>query len=269
MRVDTEKMTGRTIKKDIKTFSALGVYGMSVLTAVTAQNTLGVQGLLALPAEFVRLQIDAVMSDIGADAVKTGMLANADTIAVIAERVRHWGVGNLVVDPVMVATSGDSLLQQDAQVSLVRDLLPLARVVTPNLPEARALTGLKVGTIDEMRQAAVAIHDMGPRNVLIKGGHLAAAKDDGSSSEAVDVFYDGQDFIELSSPQIATNNTHGTGCTLASAIAVGLAKGHTVAEAVRFAKEYLNGALVGSQRWRLGSGHGPVDHFWCLPTTAP
>lgn len=254
---------GAGIQADIKTFSALGVYAMSVLTAITAQNTLGVQGIFTLPPDLVRLQIDSVMSDIGADAVKTGMIANADIIEAVAHRVRHWRIENLVVDPVMVATSGDDLLRQDARDALVRVLLPLARVVTPNLPEARALTGLDIHSVAEMREAAVAIHNMGPRHVVIKGGHLE------NPSEAIDILFDGQEFIEFSSPRIVTHNTHGTGCTLASAIAAELAKGQNVPEAVHTAKDYIAGALRSAQNWHLGHGHGPVDHFWSLSATSP
>ncbi len=252
---------GAGIQADIKTFSAMGVYAMSVLTAITAQNTVGLQGVFGLPPDFVRLQIDSVMSDIGADSVKTGMLANAGIIEVVADRVRHWGIENLVVDPVMVATSGDYLLQPEARDVLIRRLLPLARVVTPNLNETGVLIGLDIQTVDDMRQAAIAIHKMGPRNVVVKGGHLEAA------TEAIDILFDGQQFHEFSSPRVAARNTHGTGCTFASAIAAGLAKGQNVPEAVRAAKDYLAGALCSAQDWHLGQGHGPVDHFWFLPPT--
>lgn len=247
---------GAGIQADLKTFSALGVYGMSVLTAITAQNTVGVQGVFELPPDFVALQIDSVMSDIGADVVKTGMIANAAIIEVIADRLRHWGVENLVIDPVMVAKSGDPLLRPEARDALIGHLLPLARVVTPNLHEARVLTGLDIRTLDDMRQAAVAIHKMGPRNVVVKGGHLE------TSVESIDVLFDGREFYEFGAPRVETGNTHGTGCTFASAIAACLAKGQGVPEAVRAAKDYLTGALRSAANWHLGNGHGPVDHFW-------
>jgi len=247
---------GAGIQADLKTFSALGVYGMSVLTAITAQNTIGVQGVLELPPDFVGLQIDSVLSDIGADAVKTGMIANAAIIEVIADKVRQWGIQNLVVDPVMVAKSGDPLLRPEARDALIEHLLPLARVVTPNLHEARVLTGLEIRTLEDMRQAAAAIHALGARSVVVKGGHLEMV------AECIDVLFDGQEFYEFAAPRVQTANTHGTGCTFASAIAAGLAKGQGVPESVQAAKNYLTGAMRSAANWHLGQGHGPVDHFW-------
>lgn len=246
---------GAGIQADLKTFAARGVYGMSALTAITAQNTLGVQGVFELPAEFVGQQIDSVMNDSGADAWKTGMLANADIIHVVAERARRYGVERLVVDPVMVAKSGDPLLQPAAQVALIQELLPLAYVVTPNHHEAQALTGLAIHTVEDMRRAAAAIRAFGARYVVVKGGHLPAA------SDAVDVLYDGQQFVEFRAPRVDTANTHGTGCTFASAIAAELAKGDTVIEAVRRAKAYLTAALQAAATLRIGKGHGPLDHL--------
>ena len=246
---------GAGIQADLKTFAARGVYGMSALTAITAQNTLGVQGVFELPAEFVGQQIDTVMNDSGADAWKTGMLANADIIHVVAERARRYGVERLVVDPVMVAKSGDPLLQPAAQVALIQELLPLAYVVTPNHHEAQALTGLAIHTVEDMRRAAAAIRAFGARYVVVKGGHLPAA------SDAVDVLYDGQQFVEFRAPRVDTANTHGTGCTFASAIAAELAKGDTVIEAVRRAKAYLTAALQAAATLRIGKGHGPLDHL--------
>lgn len=243
---------GAGIQADLKTFAALGVYGMSAITAVTAQNTLGVQGVHVLPAAFVGLQIDSVVGDIGVDAVKTGMLANAEIIAVVAAKVREHGLTKLVVDPVMVAKSGDPLLQPDAREALITQLLPLALVVTPNLHETRVLTGMNVRTLAEMERAAVAIHAMGPKYVVVKGGHLAG-------EQSVDVLYDGAQFVHLSSPRVETKNTHGTGCTFASAIAAGLAKGLDVVEAVRQAKDYITLAL--RHALDLGKGHGPTHHF--------
>jgi len=245
---------GAGIQADLKTFAALGVYGMSALTAITAQNTIGVQGVVELPAEFVGLQIDSVVTDIGVDAVKTGMLANADIIAVVAAKVQEHSLPNLVVDPVMVAKSGDPLLREDACSALIHLLLPLAVVVTPNLHEARVLTGMSVETVEEMKRAAQAIHALGPRYVVVKGGHL--------TDENVDVLYDGQEFILFPSPRVETRNTHGTGCTFASAIAAGLAKGLAVVEAVREAKSFITMALRHSLS--LGHGHGPTHHFAAL-----
>jgi hydroxymethylpyrimidine/phosphomethylpyrimidine kinase len=247
---------GAGIQADLKTFAALGVYGMSALTAITAQNTVGVQGVFELPADFVGLQIDSVVTDIGVDAVKTGMLANAEIIAMVATKVREHNLPNLVVDPVMVAKSGDPLLREDAYQALVRELIPLAKVLTPNLHEARVLTGLEIGGLEQMREAARAIHELGAQNVVVKGGHLPG------SDESVDILYDGHDFIEFTAPRVETRNTHGTGCTFASAIAAELAKGKSVTEAVRAAKEFITMALQHSLT--LGRGHGPTNHFAAL-----
>ncbi|MCC7104543.1 MAG: bifunctional hydroxymethylpyrimidine kinase/phosphomethylpyrimidine kinase [Chloroflexi bacterium] len=243
---------GAGIQADLKTFSALGVYGASVLTAITAQNTIGVTGIHEIPREMIEAQIDAVLADIGADAVKTGMIASSEIIDAVAERVQRHGVTRLVVDPVMVAKSGDSLLHPSAVETLRRRLIPLAAVVTPNLPEAETLTGRAIATLAEMRDAAQAIADLGARAVVVKGGHLAGP--------AIDVLFDGQHFHELSAERVQTRNTHGTGCTFASAIAAFLARGETVPLAVAQAKEYLTGAIRNA--YDVGAGHGPVHHFW-------
>jgi hydroxymethylpyrimidine/phosphomethylpyrimidine kinase len=245
---------GAGMQADLKTFAALGVYGMSALTAITAQNTVGVQGVHELPAEFVGLQIDSVVSDIGVDAVKTGMLANAEIIAVVAAKVKEHNLPNFVVDPVMVAKSGDPLLREDARDALIGLLLPLAVVVTPNLHEARVLTGLTIENTDDMKKAATAIHELGARHVVVKGGHLPG--------ESIDVLFDGQEFTLFRSPRIETKNTHGTGCTFASAIAAGLARGQRVVQAVAEAKEFITVALRHSLD--IGHGHGPTHHFAAL-----
>ncbi len=247
---------GAGIQADLKTFAALGVYGMSVLTSITAQNTVGVQAIYDLPPEFVGLQIDSVLADIGADAVKTGMLSNTKIIALVAEKLRRYQVENLVVDPVMIAKSGDPLLREEAHVTLVHDLFPLAKVVTPNLHEARVLSRLPISNLEEMKEAAKAIHRLGPQNVVVKGGHL--------ERESVDLLYDGHRSLELPGPRVETKNDHGTGCTFASAIAAGLAKGQDVPTAVKAAKEYITQALQGAIDWQLGQGHGPVHHFFAL-----
>jgi len=247
---------GAGIQADLKTFAALGVYGMSVLTSITAQNTVGVQGIYDLPPEFVGLQIDSVMADIGADTVKTGMLSNTKIIAIVAEKLRRYQVENLVIDPVMIAKSGDPLLREEAHVTLVHDLFPLAKVVTPNLHEARVLSRLPISSLEEMKRAAKAIHRLGPQNVVVKGGHL--------KRESVDLLYDGHRFLEFPGPRLETKNDHGTGCTFASAIAAGLAKGQDVPSAVKAAKEYITQALQGATDWHLGQGHGPVHHFFAL-----
>ncbi len=246
---------GAGIQADLKTFAARGVYGTSALTAITSQNTLGVQGVFTLPAEQVAQQIDAVMSDIGADAWKTGMLANAAIIRTVAERARHYGVQRLVVDPVMVAKGGDPLLQPEARDALIAELLPLAYVITPNHHEAQVLTGQEIRTVADAQAAAVTIHRMGAHNVVVKGGHLPAAED------AVDVFYAGQECGTLHAPRHATRNTHGTGCTFASAIAAELAQGYPIREAVQRAKIYLTAALRAADAMQIGQGHGPLNHF--------
>lgn len=254
---------GAGIQADLKAFAARGVYGMSALTAITAQNTVGVQGVFELPAEFVGQQIDSVMSDIGADAWKTGMLSNAEIIHMVINRARRYNVEHLVVDPVMVAKGGDPLLRPEARDLLIEELVPLAYVITPNRHEAQVLTGMNIQTVADMRLAAKAIHTLGARHVVVKGGHLPAATD------AVDVMYDGHDLIELNAPRIDTPNTHGTGCTFASAIAAELAKHHDVQAAVRIAKEYLTAALKAAQAQQIGRGHGPLNHFLGWPVDPP
>ena len=243
---------GAGIQADLKTFSALGVYGTSAITAITAQNTQGVTQVLELPPDLVAAQIDAIVSDIGADAVKTGMLANAAIIEVVADKVRQHGLANLVVDPVMVAKSGDHLLRQDAVAALRELLLPLALVVTPNIPEAEVLVGRKLEGPDDLRRAAEEIGALGARHVVLKGGHL--------DGPAVDLYYDGRSFHEFAAPRVDTSSTHGTGCTFASAIAAGLAKGSSVRDAVAMAKAYLTTALQSA--YPVGHGHGPVHHFF-------
>jgi hydroxymethylpyrimidine/phosphomethylpyrimidine kinase len=246
---------GAGIQADLKTFMAQGCYGMSAITALTAQNTRGVFGVHPVPAEFVAQQIDRVLEDIGADAVKTGMLFSSSIIAAVADALARHGVKTLVVDPVMVATSGDVLLQADARATMIAQLLPLALVVTPNVPEAEVLSGVKVVDDASLLEAAQRIHAMGPRYVLMKGGHLPGA-------EAVDVLYDGTLWRPYRAPRIDTVNTHGTGCTYAAAIAAHLARGLGVEDAVTAAKTYLTGALAHSTP--LGGGHGPVNHLWHL-----
>ncbi|MFQ6100298.1 MAG: bifunctional hydroxymethylpyrimidine kinase/phosphomethylpyrimidine kinase [Anaerolineae bacterium] len=248
---------GAGIQADLKAFAARGVFGCSALTAITAQNTTGVQGVVELPADFVGQQIDSVMDDIGADAWKTGMLSNADIIRVVADRVQRYGMERLVVDPVMVAKSGDPLLRPEAREALIEELLPLAYVITPNHHEAQVLTGLEIRTVDDMRRAAEAIHGMGAHHVVVKGGHLPLEE----VSAAIDVLYDGQEFTEFDAPRVDTPNTHGTGCTFASSIAAELAKGQPVQEAVCVAKAYLTATLRAAVDLQIGHGHGPLNHF--------
>jgi hydroxymethylpyrimidine/phosphomethylpyrimidine kinase len=249
---------GAGIQADLKTFAARGVFGMSVLTALTAQNTVGVQGVFEIPPDFVARQIDSVASDIGVDAVKTGMLSSAPIIAAIAAKIREHRLTPLVVDPVMVAKGGDLLLREDARAALIQQLLPLATIVTPNLHEARALCGFEIMTLEEMRRAAQAIKRMGPQNVVVKGGHLPP------ESDAIDLLYDGKTFQEFRAPRLQTRNDHGTGCTFASAIAAELAKGHSMADAVRIAKDYLTQVLRASANLQIGHGHGPMNHMALL-----
>lgn len=246
---------GAGIQADLKVFAARGVYGMSALTAVTAQNTTGVQSVFELPAEIVRQQIDSVMSDIETDTWKTGMLPNAEIVRTVADRARHYSIPFLVVDPVMTAKDGNLLSRPEARDALIQELLPLACVVTPNHHEAQILTGLAVRTLDDMRRAAETIHRLGARYVVVKGGHLP------QTADAVDVLYDGRTFTELSAPRVDTSNSHGTGCTFASAIAAELAKGCEVQEAVRTAKAYLTAALKTAIGLQIGRGHGPLNHF--------
>jgi len=242
---------GAGIQADLKTFAALGVYGTSALTAITAQNTVGVTQVFELSPKLVAAQIDAVIGDIGAHAVKTGMLASAAIIEIVATKVEQHRLKNLVVDPVMVATSGDLLIKKSAVAALRSRLLPLAAVATPNLPEAEKLTGMELRTAQDIEEAARRIVKMGARSVVIKGGHL--------SGPAVDLFFDGRRFAALSAPRIRTKNTHGTGCTFSAAIAAYLAKGESVERAVRLAKQFITRAIRAG--FRIGAGHSPVHHF--------
>jgi hydroxymethylpyrimidine/phosphomethylpyrimidine kinase len=241
---------GAGIQADLKAFAALGVHGTSAIAALTAQNTLGVTGVLEIDPAFVAQQIDAVVDDIGVDATKTGMLASVEIIETVAAKIEERGLRPLVVDPVMVAKGGDPLLHADAIDTLRRRLLPLATVATPNLPEAATLLGRPVETLEAMREAARAIHELGAANVVVKGGHLEG------EDEAVDVLFDGSAFIELRRPRFVTANTHGTGCTFASAIAAGLASGLDVPSAVEQAKDVVTEAVRFGLP--LGHGHGPA-----------
>jgi hydroxymethylpyrimidine/phosphomethylpyrimidine kinase len=245
---------GAGVQADIKTFSAFGVFAASAITAVTAQDTRRVYGVVELEPAFVAAQIDAVLGDIGADAVKTGMLASAEIISVVAERMKHWGVTNLVVDPVMVAKGGDRLLHEDAVDALKTQLLPLALVVTPNLPEAEVIVGRSLKTWDDIVEAAREIGSLGVPNVVIKGGHRE------DEPYATDILFDGQGVREFTARRVQTTSTHGTGCTFASAIAASLAKGETVPLSVAAAKAYVTKALQSA--FPLGHGHGPVHHFY-------
>jgi hydroxymethylpyrimidine/phosphomethylpyrimidine kinase len=240
---------GAGIQADLKTFAAHGVHGASAITAITAQNSVHVLEAFALDPRLVVAQIEAVTSDMAVAAAKTGMLANRGIVEAVAEAVRRLGIPHLVVDPVMVAKGGDSLLDAGAVRAYVDALLPAAAVITPNLPEAGALLGRPIRTLEEMRGAARDLKGMGPGAVVVKGGHL--------EGDAVDVFFDGERMEEMSVPRIATANTHGTGCTFAAAIAARLGRGEALPDAVRGAKEFVTAAIRAS--YRIGAGPGPVD----------
>jgi hydroxymethylpyrimidine/phosphomethylpyrimidine kinase len=240
---------GAGIQADLKTFSALRVYGMAVITALTAQNTCGVQSVFEVPGSAIEGQLQAVLEDITPGAVKTGMLATASIVEAVAAQFRARALQNLVVDPVMISTSGDALLAPDGVQALRRHLIPLARIVTPNLAEASALTGQSVGGVDDMKAAALRVHAMGARSVYVKGGHLAGA--------AVDVFFDGSEFAILPAERIATSNTHGTGCVLSAAMTAYLALDEPLPRAVRLAKEFVTAAIRNALS--IGHGHGPCD----------
>jgi hydroxymethylpyrimidine/phosphomethylpyrimidine kinase len=244
---------GAGIQADLKTFAALGVYGTSAIAALTAQNTMGVSGVHVVPAEFVTLQIEAVTSDLGCDAVKTGMLASAAIVEAVAASVEALDLPNLVVDPVMIAKSGARLLDDDAVQATKSTLLRLARVVTPNIPEAEVLADMTIRSLADMREAARRIMRHRPAAVLVKGGHLGG-------DVMTDVLFDGDHFLELSEPRVNGPHTHGTGCTFSAALAAYLARGRSLEEATRGAKAYVTGAM--RHGIDLGKGHRPLGHFW-------
>ena len=240
---------GAGIQADLKTFAAMGVHGTSAITAVTAQNTITVTEIHEIPVRVIRAQIDAVVDDLGVQAAKTGMLASAKIIEAVSAAIRHHGIDNLVVDPVMVAKGGARLLHSDAIAALHKHLLPLAAIVTPNIPEAEVLLGRKLTSYDDRRQAARDLVALGPRAAVVKGGH--------AEGDAIDIYWDGADLVELPGRRIDTKNTHGSGCAFSAAIAAGLAKGETSLEAVRAAKVFITHAIERSLE--VGRGHGPVN----------
>ena len=242
---------GAGIQADLKTFAAHGVFGLSAITAVTAQNTTGVSDVAILPPALVTAQIDAVISDLGADAAKTGMLGNAAVAAAVADAIERLAIGRLVVDPVMVATSGARLLDEAAVHTVRTRLLPLAMVITPNVAEAEILTGLRIERTADLAVAARRLVELGARAALVKGGHL--------EGPATDAFWDGSTALELVAERVPGRNTHGTGCTLSAAIAARLALGDALPDAVQRAKEYVTRAIA--QAPSLGHGYGPVQHF--------
>jgi hydroxymethylpyrimidine/phosphomethylpyrimidine kinase len=248
---------GAGIQADLKTFAAFGVYGLSAITAVTAQNTLGVTASMALPADLVTAQMEAVAADVDTvpaiRATKTGMLATAAIVEAVAAAIRELELPSVVVDPVMVATSGERLLDEDGVRTLCAELVPLAMVVTPNIPEAEILSGRAIRSIEDARAAAVRIHEMGASAVVITGGHA-------QGNEIVDLLFDGTVFTELQIARIPSANTHGTGCTFASAIAAGLARGDSIVDATARAQAYVGGAIA--HGFAGGKGRGPLNHFW-------
>lgn len=243
---------GAGIQADLKTFQELGVYGMSAITAVTAQNTLGVQGVYPLPVEAVVAQIDSIEADLRPNAVKTGMLFSQEIIEAVSERIKRYHLGNLVVDPVMIAKGGAPLLQKEAVHAMKASLIPLAKVMTPNIPEAEVLTERTIESMDDRKEAAKRLHDLGAEYVVIKGGH-------DKSNRLVDMLYDGEHFYEWESRRLPTKHTHGTGCTFAAALTAELAKGKQIFEAVETAKTFIHAAI--EEELGIGGGHGPTNHW--------
>lgn len=242
---------GAGIQADLKAFSAQGVFGMSVITAITAQNTMEVRGVQNIDIEMIQAQIEAVFDDIEVGAVKVGMLSSPDVVEVVANTLKRYHPNCIVLDPVMISKGGHHLLQEEAIWALKKKMIPLATMITPNIPEAEVLTGKTIATNEEMKDACIAIHSLGAETVLLKGGHL-----DGDPN---DLFYDGEKFHWFPGKRIETKNTHGTGCTLASAVTANIAKGHTLIESVQLAKQYITMAITHSLA--IGNGHGPVHHF--------
>jgi hydroxymethylpyrimidine/phosphomethylpyrimidine kinase len=260
---------GAGIQADLKTFAAFGLYGASAITAVTAQSTKGIEATVALEADFVTAQIEAVAGDFTIDATKIGMLANAAIVEAVAASIAELDLALVVLDPVLVSSSGERLLDEDGVRALCAELLPRARVVTPNIPEAEALSGRRVQSMDDAREAARRIHDMGAAAVIITGGHAMWASPQppppspqppAPSPFVIDLLFDGHAFHELRVPRVASRHTHGTGCTFASAVAAGLALGHELADAAARAQQYVAGAIAHAPG--IGHGRGPLDHFW-------
>lgn len=245
---------GAGIQADLKAFFARGVFGMSAITALTAQNTVGVQGVFEVDLDFIAKQIDSVMQDIGTDAWKTGMLSNESTINLVAEKVNEYGIDKIVVDPVMAAKGGDSLLQESAEKTLISKLLPVASLITPNHYEAQIISNKEINSVDDMKVAARKIVDLGIKSVLIKGGNLS------NQEMATDILFDGNEITEFVVNRIDTKNTHGSGCTYASAIAAELAKKKDLKDAICIAKAYVHRTIEESSNLKIGNGRGPVIH---------
>lgn len=245
---------GAGIQADLKTFTAHGTYGMSVIVSVVAENTSRVISIQDVEPDIIRDQLDAVFEDIRVDGVKVGMLSNADAMQAVAEKFRQYAPPHPVIDPVMAAKGGCALMREEALDTLIHEILPLAFVLTPNIPEAEAIAGTRIADAEDMKRAAVRIHEKGARNVLIKGGHL--------NGDAEDILFDGMRFFFFRNARIPTKNTHGTGCTFSSAIAANLANGLVLPDAVSAAKEYITGAIA--HGLSIGNGHGPTHHFYKL-----
>ncbi|MGO4544542.1 bifunctional hydroxymethylpyrimidine kinase/phosphomethylpyrimidine kinase [Paenibacillus sp. 2TAB23] len=244
---------GAGIQADLKTFQELGAYGMSVITAITAQNTLGVQGVFPLEAAAIEKQLDSIGEDLTPAALKTGMLFSSEIIEIVAAKIKQYDWHNLIIDPVMIAKGGSALLRQDAVRTLIKQLVPLALVTTPNIPEAELLAKMPIRTLNDREEAARIIHQMGSRCVVIKGGHAAP------DERIVDLLYDGERYMYLESKRIDTRHTHGTGCTFSAAITAELAQGRSVPEAIRTAKAFIQAAI--EDQLGFGGGHGPTNHF--------
>jgi hydroxymethylpyrimidine/phosphomethylpyrimidine kinase len=252
---------GAGIQADLKTFAAFGIYGASAITAVTAQSTKGIEAAVALDADFVTAQIEAVAGDFTIDATKIGMLANAAIVEAVAAAIAELDLPLVVVDPVLVSSSGERLLDEDGVRALCAELLPRARVVTPNIPEAEALGGRRIQSMDDAREAARRIHDMGAAAVIITGGHPTSNSERRTpNDEVVDLLFDGRAFFECRVPRVESRHTHGTGCTFAAAVTAGLALGRELPDAAARAQQYVAGAIAHAPG--IGHGRGPLDHFW-------
>jgi len=243
---------GAGIQADLKTFSAHGIFGMTAVTSVVAENTFTVVDIQDISPDNIKKQIDCVFDDIVPDAVKIGMLSCRETMLAVAERLRHWKAANIVIDPVMYAKNGAALMEPSAIDTLIAEIVPLSDVITPNIPEAEEIAKLPINSLEDMKQAAIKIHGMGCRAVVVKGGHM--------DGDAIDILYDGESFYQFPAKRVDTKHTHGTGCTFSAAIAANLALGLATEEAVRKAKDYTLGAIAHAPG--LGKGHGPTNHFW-------
>jgi hydroxymethylpyrimidine/phosphomethylpyrimidine kinase len=260
---------GAGIQADLKTFAAFGVYGASAITAITVQNTLGVEAVAPLTADLVTAQIEAVAGDLSLDATKIGMLATAAIVEAVVAAIAELELPLVVVDPVLVSTDGQRLLDAEGVQAMISELLPLARVVTPNLPEAEALSGRRITSSEDARDAARTIHEMGAAAVIITGGHGFAqgSRAQDAPLDVIDLLFDGHAFHEFRAPRIEGRHTHGTGCTFASAVAAGLALGHSLPDAARRAQQYVGGAIAHAPA--IGHGRGPLNHFWNRRTPEP